>query len=162
MDRSLLIAEPINGIEGRKVLIATSHLESMDSAKIRKEQMKDAYHLLEKTGVEDVIICGDFNFDNSSKQEAEVYENVGYEDVMSRYVDSEAFTMFKTTQFPPWRPDKILHKGAQLKPVNGFICGKFATPTFKEKGEAAALVEKDDLVRTPSDHLSVVADFTFN
>ena len=37
MYRSLLIAEPINGIEGRKVLIATSHFESLDSAQIRKE-----------------------------------------------------------------------------------------------------------------------------
>ena len=36
MDRSLLIAEPVNGIEGQKVLLATSHFESMDSAEVRK------------------------------------------------------------------------------------------------------------------------------
>ena len=37
MDRSLLIAEPINGVGGRRLLVATSHFESLDSEKIRKE-----------------------------------------------------------------------------------------------------------------------------
>jgi hypothetical protein len=37
MDRSLLIAEPIGGIAGKKITIATSHLESLDNSKIRKK-----------------------------------------------------------------------------------------------------------------------------
>jgi hypothetical protein len=85
--------------------------------------MEEAFSLLEKTGVEDFIVCGDYNFDNSVKHEAEVFAKAGYEDVMSRYVADVAFTMFRTKRFPPWRPDKILYKGAQLKPTNGFICG---------------------------------------
>ena len=124
--------------------------------------MEEAFGLLEKSGIEDFIICGDFNFDNSSNLEAEVFQQAGYQDVMSRYLDDKAFTMYKTKRFPPWRPDKILHKGALLNPLNAFICGNFATPSFSAKNEAPDLIEQDNLVRTPSDHLSVVADFTFN
>ena len=58
--------------------------------------MEEAFSLLEKTGVEDFIVCGDYNFDNSSKEEAEVFEKAGFEDVMSRFVESNALTMFET------------------------------------------------------------------
>ena len=77
MYRSLLVAEPINGINGRQVLIATSHFESLDSKRARKAQMQATFKLLgsgERKG-HDVIVCGDFNFDNSWTHETEVYEN---------------------------------------------------------------------------------------
>ncbi len=46
MDRSLLIAEPIGGIAGNKITIATTHLESLNNAKIRKIQMEKSFEIL--------------------------------------------------------------------------------------------------------------------
>ena len=36
MSRSLLFAEPVHGIGGRNVVIATSHFESLNFADVRK------------------------------------------------------------------------------------------------------------------------------
>ena len=63
MGRSLVVAEPIGGIDGHRTLIATAHFESMDSSKIRKLQMNAAFELMKGT---DFILMGDFNFDDSS------------------------------------------------------------------------------------------------
>ena len=46
MGRSLLVAEPINGINGRQVLVATSHFESCNNQSKRKAQMREAFALL--------------------------------------------------------------------------------------------------------------------
>ena len=83
--------------------------------------------------------------------------------MLSKFVKEKAFTIYKTSKSPAVRFDKILlsKAGSALEPVNGFICGNFATPMFAGRNEGPELVEKDDLVRTPSDHLAVVADFKF-
>ena len=61
-----MIAEPINGINGRQILVATAHFESSKSnGKERKSQMEAAFQLLDVS--KEIIFCGDFNFDNSVK-----------------------------------------------------------------------------------------------
>ena len=45
--------------------------------------MKDSFELLKD--FEGAIVCGDFNFDNSSKSEFEVIQNYNYRDVISTY-----------------------------------------------------------------------------
>jgi endonuclease/exonuclease/phosphatase family metal-dependent hydrolase len=61
MGRSLLLAETI--INGEPIIVATSHLESLESPEERKLQMDTAFPLL-KT-VDNSFIMGDFNFDSS-------------------------------------------------------------------------------------------------
>lgn len=108
----------------------------------------------------EAIICGDFNFDNKQIEETVVYKAANYEDVISQFVSNVAFTMFKTPRHPAWRPDKILLKSSGgLRVLDGFIWGKFATPYFKQRQEDPELIEKDGIVRTPSDHLAVACDF---
>ena len=69
MGRSLLIAEltPLQANleqgEGRKVAVATTHLESLNSAPVRKQQLKIAQEALQ--GYSQAILCGDFNFDSN-------------------------------------------------------------------------------------------------
>jgi len=61
MGRSLLVAEWSPPELGRKVAVATSHLESLNHSKLRAKQLAVARHALE--GYEAAILCGDFNFD---------------------------------------------------------------------------------------------------
>lgn len=50
-------------MNGKSIIISTSHLESLSpNANYRKSQMEIAYKLFED--YEDVLMMGDFNFDN--------------------------------------------------------------------------------------------------
>jgi hypothetical protein len=125
--RSLLIAEPIHGLQNHPLTIATSHFESLANHQARKSQMREAFSLMP---AENSIICGDYNFDDAWQHETQVYEQAGYEEVLKKYVPETAFTMYKTSKGGAVRFDKILLSRSSLEPTNGFICGKFATPLF--------------------------------
>ena len=45
--------------------------------------------------------------------------------------------------------------------VKAEIVGKEVVPSYKAKNEAATLVESDGVVRTPSDHMGIVADLCY-
>jgi len=138
MGRTLLVAEPINGINGHNILVANSHFESLNEPVERKIQMETAFDRL-KRGKE-VILCGDFNFDNSWKHESEVFQNNNYVDTFNKFVPEhgqDSFTMFKSPRYSAWRPDKILYRSvnadkqnSSIEPIDGFIGGKFTTPYF--------------------------------
>jgi hypothetical protein len=59
------------------------------------------------------ILVGDFNFDSSWKAEEKVLTENGFADVLPEFIEKEAFSMYKTPRFPPWRPDKITIKQAE-------------------------------------------------
>lgn len=123
--------------------------------------MQETFDLIGDT---EAIVCGDFNFDNSSKAEARVYQDAGYEDVLCKYFPDSApwsFTRYKTPTKCAARFDKILLKSKEILPIAGQICGKFSTPLFEQRNEHPELISQDGLVRTPSDHCCVIADFTF-
>ena len=62
--RSLLICEPINGINGKPFLIGTVHLESgAPNGGIRIKQMELVINAMKSTV--NHIIMGDFNFDST-------------------------------------------------------------------------------------------------
>ena len=42
------------------------------------------------------------------------------------------------------------------------IVGTEAIPSFAEKGEKADMIKKDGIVRTPSDHFGIIADFEYS
>ena len=122
--------------------------------------MEEAFNLLARSP--EVILCGDFNFDNNALQENQVYMSHGYADVLTAFVPGKgygSFTKLPTFAVKGSRPDKVLlRQSALLQPYHGFICGNFATPLFEQNNEPASQIEYDDLVRTPSDHMCVVVD----
>ena len=83
----------------------------------------------------------------------------GFKDVLMDF-NPDALSMHKTPKFSPWRPDKICMSVAsekRVKPISTQICGNFATLEFP--GENPLQINEDGIVRTPSDHLAVIADF---
>ena len=62
MNRFLLLCETY--FNKKPFLLATSHFESLNSSKIRKEQLKFTIDILNKS--ENSILMGDFNFDPKS------------------------------------------------------------------------------------------------
>ena len=65
MGRSLLVAELASG--ELPCTVGTVHLESLDSAPTRREQLEVAHHVLERCR-QPSILCGDFNFDASQER----------------------------------------------------------------------------------------------
>ena len=92
---------------------------------------------------------------------------------MHEFFDTNAYTALKTKgspKYPAWRPDKVVTQphpkwNKKIKPYwqpsSARIVGQNATPAFKAKGEETTLVWEDGIVRTPSDHYGIVAEFTY-
>ena len=92
---------------------------------------------------------------------------------MHDFFDIKEPTMLKSPRFRAWRPDKVV---TQIKPnelkcldpkkhhwkvIKAEIVGKEVVPSFKGKNESPSLVEKDGVVRTPSDHFGIVVDLRY-
>lgn len=67
--------------------------------------------------------------------------------------------MLKNKHETTWRPDKIIAPSSMLEwqATSIKIVGKFSIPTFSK--DAPELLEQDGQVRTPSDHLALLATF---
>ena len=106
MGRSLLICETL--INQKPLAVATVHLESLNNAQCRVEQMRIAFEVLNM--FEDAMLMGDFNFDSSwTKEQTAIDKN--FDDIYLTLNDGvETFTMPKNPRFNAWRPDKILLK----------------------------------------------------
>ena len=83
---------------------------------------------------------------------------------MHDFVDRSEWSMPKTKRFPAWRPDKVVtleyDQGKKhWHCVKAEIIGKRPTSYFAELGQDIMEIEKDKIVRTPSDHMGIVADF---
>jgi len=130
MGRTLLICETL--INQRPLAIATVHLESLNNATYRAEQMKIAFEVL--NSYQDAMLMGDFNFDSSwTKEQAQIDKN--FEDVfLALNQGVETFTMPKTPSFAAWRPDKILlKKDSPWKAKHISVLGRFSIPSFKNE-----------------------------
>lgn len=65
--------------------------------------------------------------------------------------------MAKTTKFSPWRPDHVLCKvpsNVDLSKAEVWKVGDFTIPPFED--EPIQMTAKDDIIRTPSDHLGLL------
>ena len=131
MKRSLLIAEPVGGINGKPVLVATTHLESGDRSEMRKQQLALTLNILNKS-CENNILLGDFNFHSTWQDQQSVITDNNYTDVFLDVNGSESFTMGKTLKYDGWRPDKVvIPKGSKLlRPREIKIVGNFCIPQF--------------------------------
>lgn len=157
MGRNLLFTE-INYVSEngnyKNFITGTSHFESLNSAKQRKNQLENSFDLL---GLSDnSFLMGDFNFDSTWKQE-EININKDYLDCwfMSKdkcgLNDEDRYTMPKSERFPAWRPDRIIYRNSGMFELEFFeILGK-------EKIEQD--INEGGNVLTPSDHYGLFAMF---
>lgn len=116
-------------------------------------------------------MVGDFNFNSTWIEEEKVLLDNGFRDVMHDHVDKEEWTMPKTQMWPAWRPDKVVTQATPSKEefdkpywksTGAEIVGKEATPSFAAAGEDPSMILQDGVVRTPSDHMGIVADFEYS
>lgn len=148
MRRKLLIGEYLfNGKE--TIYLATSHFESLNSAKTRQEQLKITFQILNENKLN--FLMGDFNLDSSWEIEEKNIDK-SYKDSWILHCEkyninqTEGLTMPKDSQFPEWRPDRILFRNddSKLKMENFEII---------EKNEIELNMKHSHLdVKTPSDH----------
>eukprot|EP00347_Sterkiella_histriomuscorum_P002487 403367959 len=164
--RSLLICEPLEGItqNQKNLLVGTMHLESNGpNFNIRIKQMQSAFEVMRDIGCLDHLFMGDFNFDSTSEDQHKVLIENGYYDVYLDLNDGkESGTMLGKKDLPQWRPDKIicLKDMPIWKPKDIQIVGKFAIPKFAN--EDINNVKDDGIIRTPSDHMALLATFELN
>ncbi|MCY7362258.1 MAG: hypothetical protein LH629_09365, partial [Ignavibacteria bacterium] len=62
----------ITNISNKQLVIATSHLESLNNATIRYKQLQICYGFFKE--YECVVMMGDFNFDNPQEHNANIVE----------------------------------------------------------------------------------------
>ena len=141
------------------MLVGTVHLESSDSAETRKKQLQMAINVLQTC--QNNVLLGDFNFHSTwTDQQAKIAEN-GYLEVFLELNKEEDYTMAKTNRYAKWRPDKIImpSKGMTIAPSDIQIVGKFCIPEFQN--DEYTKVSEDGIIRTPSDHMALLANFNF-
>ena len=106
---------------------------------------------------------GDFNYDPSWESEKAHIDSAEYENVWEtlRPDDPEAFTMNFTPKYNRWFPDRILIKtGSDYEATFVDRVGVAACASFTKNGETADKIKEDGVVRTPSDHMGLVAVFS--
>lgn len=106
MDRGFLAAETV--FNGKTFVVGTTHLESLDNKKRRKEQM-EAIQTKILPGT-DAIFMGDLNFDLSWPDEGGNLDSKMFSDLWTALKDDEeeAFTMNGTSRFKPVVLDHVL------------------------------------------------------
>ena len=74
-------------------------------------------------------------------------------------MDSD-YTMPKNSFFNSWRPDRIILKSQFWDISQCFCVGRFCVDKFF--GQDFLEIERDNLVRTPSDHFGIIGSVFFN
>jgi tyrosyl-DNA phosphodiesterase 2 len=154
MGRSLLATELI--VNGRRLVIGTSHLESLNSAPVRQQQLTIAAKRFD--GDVDCFYMGDFNLDSPEENENLKTLLSDFKDTWTVYDATEEGKTFDTLANPMIkhygleraRYDRILYKSKHWRPT--FIEMIGTEPFGQEEGR--------DLV--PSDHFGLVADFRYS
>jgi len=156
MGRNLLLTEinhSFDNINYSNIIIATSHFESLNNAKLRKQQLETSFEILNNS--ETAFLMGDFNFDSSWKNE-EVNIDKNFNDCWFNFRDKnnlndeDRYTMPKSNHFPAWRPDRILYKNDKFLELEYFeIIGN----------NQIEQDEYNNVVKTPSDHYGLFAMF---
>jgi endonuclease/exonuclease/phosphatase family metal-dependent hydrolase len=149
-----LIAETT--VNGKPFLVGTSHLESMDSAEIRRIQCEVVQKVMNQNGFPHVFM-GDFNFDFSWKHEKGNFDWENYSDLWGdlKTESEKNWTMPQSKQYAPVCFDHIiLSKNQGWKSTFIQRIGNFSCPSFGI--EKPAMMRVDGIIRTPSDHLGLI------
>ena len=125
--------------------------------------MKDVFGAILKDQPNSVVL-GDYNQDSQSQYTKNI-SDFGFEDIILNFEQSQGyeveefgFSMPKTPKFPAWRPDKICMPkiAGHLKPVDVQKIGAFCVKPYQNDDLHA--IEKDGVVRAPSDHMGLIVD----
>jgi len=146
MDRKLVAIEI--EVAGSVWTVATVHLESLESATIRGRQLEQVFEHL--GSAPNVILCGDFNFCSSWKEEnrripkefVDVWPAASVDRGFTVDTELNATRARKTNGERRERFDRILVRSSQARPTEVRLVG-----TKQVKGETPALF--------PSDHFGV-------
>ena len=185
MHRSLILTE---ACLPQRLIVATSHFESMkESYAVRCEQLETTLKLLnsDEGFAGNSVVVGDFNFQalkagerdkfmktpdsNQVDHEEKVILKAGYEDVMHHFVGEDAFTYRATKpgesnkridKVVMQRSETITNKNSAWRCASAKILGSESRLKYEELGELADKVNEDGIVRTPSDHMAILAELT--
>lgn len=152
----MLFAE-LADAEGRNLVVGSMHYESLTGHEMhRQEQIQAVQQMCHKC--DRVIIAGDYNFSNYG-QENKVIDPVYCDLWLKIHNDHEkGYTMPKSNKFAAWRPDHVLvkvPKSVELGKAQIEKIGEFTVPPFE--GQRVSDLEKDGVVRSPSDHFGLLA-----
>jgi len=147
MGRYLLYA--LIEINGIKTAVGTVHLESLNSAKVRKEQLDITFNEFKQ--YPRAFILGDHNFDWDSENKNIIPEHMDTWKVL--HPDDPGYTMAKTPKYPAWRPDRILiKKDAGFTPIMIERLGMNPIPKYDHTKPSNPYE-----IKTPSDHYGLEA-----
>ena len=171
MQRQLVVATidlgEYQGIRGKKMAIATAHFESMDSRRLRREQLLIASEVMSRFPA--WVLCGDFNFcsyQNFGGRNPGDLENTVLADVLPPHVDAwpalhpptePGFTFdseknANVEKFEQMRYDRVLCSLPHCKPHTVSLVGteSFEAPT-KETIRLAMPPSRPSKLRLPPD-----------
>ncbi|CAM9283312.1 unnamed protein product, partial [Ectocarpus fasciculatus] len=146
MARRLLTAEII--YNGAIVLVATIHLESLNSQKLREKQLRICEEIFRKYAT--VIFCGDFNF--CSYRNFKILPS--YQDVWpTLHPEEKGFTFDSTTnpsihQFEQMRYDRVMCQSLEGLPLS-----------LRSRDENKGFSALDLQEVFPSDHYGLLTEF---
>jgi tyrosyl-DNA phosphodiesterase 2 len=156
MGRSLVAAH--FKLNGQDAVVSTVHLESLDNARLRAEQLATIFPYISCSLF--AILCGDFNFDHTWRDE-QANLQLDFVDSWAALHDLAAepgHTMPATPRFPAWRPDRVMLKSSAWRVVNVEIVGRDVLEKFRHFADPTPT--KDNLVKTPSDHYGLLTTLT--
>jgi tyrosyl-DNA phosphodiesterase 2 len=160
MDRNLLYTElPVllSTGECEKIIIGTTHLESLDNSLIRIHQLKCCFELFNTSNIS--FLMGDFNFDPSYNEQSKMDST--YIDTWSVYRDSngleekDGVTMLATKYFPAWRPDRLIYKDISRKIIQYYNFEIIGNKEIEQENNISGIL-------TPSDHFGLYSKFKIN
>lgn len=152
MGRSLIAVEL--SVNGRTLFAGTSHLESLKSAPIRKQQLEFASKRFQ--GDNDCFFMGDFNLDSPEENQAMKETLSEFQDTWELLRPSDPGKTFDTTSNPMLRNygyEKARYDRVMFKPTN------WKAERIKMIGKKAFGKEKD-IALVVSDHYGLLADFS--
>jgi tyrosyl-DNA phosphodiesterase 2 len=136
-------------------IVATSHFEGLNAEYFRINQLEETFKILKSAPT--CFLNGDFNFDSSWGIE-EAYIDKKFSDAwllhktLNNLKDEEGLTMGSEGDYPPWRPDRILYKGNNVKLEKFEIIGRDPIEVDSKQNFSSIL--------TPSDHFGLFGIFS--
>ena len=153
MGRSLLTCRV--RVAGEDCTIATIHLESLDNARCRANQLAAIWQILDRVSANGhAVLMGDFNFSDGPRFQIEQQAlDAKYIDVWKQINPQVAgHTMRASGPYPAWRPDQALVRSNRFVPIAADLIG---IDSIGECNECDA----KGLQCLPSDHYGLRFEF---
>lgn len=152
MGRSLAAAH--FKLNGEPSIVSTVHLESLDNARLRKQQLETIFPYISSSSTFS-ILCGDFNFHHTWPEQTNLQADfVDAWEALHNLTTDPGFTMPANRHFAPWRPDRIMVRSSTWRPISVEIIGREPLAKYQHYPDPTPFI--DNIVKTPSDHYGVI------